>query len=264
MGPCLSHPAFLLNALLTPMIGIHMSRRLIALAVLAPVLTLAQAAEPAGKLATESIIKRTIEGRLGGVKIDAVTKTPYMGLYELRVENEILYTDEKMNFIFSGEILDAKTMQNITKKRLAELSAVKWENLPLEAAVKTVRGNGKRTLAVFSDPNCPYCKRFEKDLARVTDITIYTFLYPVLGADSIEKSKGVWCSADKSKAWNDLMQNGTAPAAGRCDTPIEKTFEFARKYRITGTPTLIFARGERVPGAIPQEQVERLLAENSK
>ena len=246
------------------MIGTYMSRRLIALAFLAPVLALAQASEPLGKLSTESIIKRTIEGRLGGVKIDAVSKTPYMGLYELRIENEILYTDEKMNYIFSGEILDGKTMQNITRKRLSELSVIKWENLPLEVAVKTVRGNGKRMLAVFADPNCSYCKRFEKDLARVSDITIYTFLYPVLGQDSVDKANAVWCSADKSKAWNDLMQNGKAPAAARCDTPIGKTVEFGRKHRITGTPTLIFASGERVPGAIAQEQVERLLAENSK
>jgi len=241
-----------------------MSRRLIALALLVPVLALAQAGESGGRLSTESIIKRTIEGRLGGVKIDAVSKMPYMGLYEIRIENEILYTDEKMNYIFSGEILDGKTMQNITRKRLSDLAVIKWENLPLESAVKTVRGNGKRTLAVFSDPNCPYCKRFEKDLAKVTDITVYTFLYPVLGQDSVDKTKAIWCSADKTKAWNDLMQNGTAPAAARCDTPIEKNVEFGRKYRITGTPTLIFASGERVPGAIPQEQIERMLADNTK
>lgn len=243
-----------------------MFRRLaVLLALLASVSAMAQAAEPvAGKLTTEAIIKRTIEGRLGGVKVDAVSKTPYLGLYELRVDTEILYTDEKMNFIFSGNIIDGKTMQNLTEKRLRELSSIKWENLPLESAVKTVRGNGKRTLAVFSDPNCPYCKRFEKDLAKVTDVTIYTFLYPILGQDSIDKSKAVWCAADKSKAWNELMQNGTAPAAARCDTPIEKNVELGRKFRVSGTPTLVFLSGERVPGAVPAEQVEKLLAENSK
>ena len=242
-----------------------MLKRLVVLALLGPVLAMAQAAEPvAGKLTTESIIKRTIEGRLGGVKIDTVRKTPYLGLYELVVEREILYTDEKMNFIFTGEILDAKTMQNFTKKRQTELSAIKWEDLPLDVAVKTVRGNGKRTLAVFSDPNCPYYKRFEKDTIKVSDVTIYTFLYPILGPDSIEKAKAVWCSADKSKAWNDLMQSGTAPALARCDTPIEKIKAFGDKYRITGTPTLVFTSGERVPGAVPVEQLEKLLAENSK
>lgn len=241
-----------------------MLNRILAAVLLGSVLALAQAAEPAGKLTTENIIKRTLEGRLGGVKVDAVTKTPYLGLYEVRVDNEILYTDAKMTYIFSGNIIDAKTMQNLTEKRLSELSGVKWENLPLDAAFKTVRGNGKRLLAVFADPNCPYCKRFEKDLAKVDDITVYTFLYPILSQDSKQKAQAIWCSADKSKAWNDLMQNGTAPVAASCDTPIEKNLAFGRKYRINGTPTLVFANGERVPGAVSAEQLEKMLALNDK
>jgi len=241
-----------------------MLKRLVALVLLAPVLALAQAAAPAGKLTTEAIIKNTLESRLGGVKIEGVTKTPYLGLYEVRLDGELLYTDEKISYIFSGNIIEAKTMQNITEKRLRDLTSIKWEDLPLGAAVKTVRGNGKRTLAVFSDPNCPYCKRFEKDLARVTDVTIYTFLYPILSQDSHEKSKGVWCAADKSKAWSELMLNGTVPVASGCDTPIDKNLELGRKFRVSGTPTLVFANGERVPGAIPTEQIEKLLAQNVK
>ena len=241
-----------------------MLKRILALVLLGPVMALAQAADPVGKLTTENIIKRTLEGRLGGVKVDAVAKTPYLGLYEVRVDSEILYTDEKMNYIFSGNIIDGKNMQNLTEKRLRELSGIKWENLPLDAAVKTVRGSGKRLLAVFSDPNCPYCKRFEKDLAKVDDITIYTFLYPILSQDSHDKSKAVWCSADKSKAWSELMLNAVLPVAARCDTPIEKNLELGRKYRITGTPTLVFASGERVAGAIPAEQVEKRLVQNGK
>ena len=241
-----------------------MLNRILVLVLLAPVLALAQAAEPAGKLTNEAIIKRTLESRLGGVKVEAVAKTPYLGLYEVRVDSEILYTDEKMNYVFSGNIIDAKTMQNLTEKRLRELSGIKWENLPLDAAVKTVRGNGKRMLAVFADPNCPYCKRLEKDLAKVDDITIYTFLYPILSQDSHDKAKAVWCSADKSKVWSELMLNGTVPVTARCDTPIEKNLELGRKYRVTGTPTLVFASGERVPGAISAEQLEKLLAQNGK
>jgi thiol:disulfide interchange protein DsbC len=241
-----------------------MLKRILVLVLLGPVLALAQAAEPAGKLTSEAVIKRTLEGRLGGIKVDAVAKTPYLGLYEVRLDNEILYTDEKMTYIFSGNIIDGKSMQNLTEKRLRDLTAIKWENLPLDAAVKTVRGNGKRTLAIFSDPNCPYCKRFEKDLAKVDDVTIYTFLYPILSQDSHEKSKAVWCSADKSKAWSELMLNGTMPTAVRCDTPIDKNLELGRKYRVTGTPTLVFANGERVPGAIPLEQIEKLLTQNGK
>lgn len=234
-----------------------MLKRLVVLLLLAPVLALAQAAELAGKLTAETIIKRTLEGRPGGSKVDAVTKTPYLGLYEVHVDNMVFYTDEKMNYIFSGDIIDAKSMQNLTQM-------IKWENLPLNAAVKTVRGNGKRMLAVFSDPNCPYCKRFEKDLAKVDDIAIYTFLYPILSQDSHDKAKAVWCSADKSKAWSEWMLNGTVPVTARCDTPIEKNLELGRKNRINGTPTLVFANGQRVPGAISQAQLEKLLAENGK
>jgi thiol:disulfide interchange protein DsbC len=242
-----------------------LKRILLLLALLGSCVTLAQAAEPAGKLTAESIIKRTLEGRLGGAKVDAVTKTPYLGMYEVRLGTEILYTDEKMNYIFSGNVIDARTMQNLTEQRLRDISAIKWDDLPLNGAFKTVRGNGKRVLAVFSDPNCPYCKRFEKDLAKVDDITIYTFLYPILSQDSHDKAKSIWCSADKSKAWSDLMLSGTVPtAATGCDTPIEKNLQLGQKFRINGTPTLVFASGERVPGAIPAEQLEKLLAKSVK
>ena len=241
-----------------------MANRIIAFALLMLATALAQAADSPGKLTAETIIKHTLESRLGGVKIDAVTKTPYLGLYEVRVDSEILYTDEKMNYIFSGNIIDSKTMQNLTEKRHRELSGIKWANLPLETAVKTVRGNGKRILAVFSDPNCPYCKRFEKDLAKVDDITIYTFLYPILSQDSHDKAKAVWCSPDKAKAWSELMLQGKMPVATACETPIEKNLALGRKYRINGTPTLVFASGERVPGAVGAEQLEKLLARNGK
>ena len=243
-----------------------MSKRILALLVIlfGAITAQVQAAENPGKLTTETIIKRTLESRLAGAKIDGVVKTPYMGLYEVRLGTEILYVDEKMNYIFSGNVIDAKSMQNLTEQRLRDLSAIKWEDLPLGSAFKTVRGNGKRVLAVFSDPNCPYCKRFEKDLAKVDDITIYTFLYPILSQDSHDKSKAVWCSADKSKAWSELMLNGTAPASANCDTPIEKILELGRKFRISGTPTLVFASGERVPGAIPADKLEKLLAQNGK
>ena len=241
-----------------------MLKRIMIAALLGSVLMSAQAADPAGKLTTETIIKRTLEGRLGGAKVDAVTKTPYLGLYEVRLDGEIIYTDERMNYIFSGNIIDGKSMQNLTEKRLQEISAVKWENLPMDAAFKTVRGNGKRVLAVFSDPNCPYCKHLEKDLAKVDDITVYTFLYPVLSPDSHDKARAIWCSADKSKAWSDLMLNGTVPTAARCDTPIAKNLAFGQKYHFDSTPTLILASGERLTGARSAQQLEQLLAQGVK
>ena len=241
-----------------------MFRRLLAIALFAFASVSAQAAEPVTKLTTEAIIKHTLEARLGGVKIDSVTKTPYLGLYEVRANNEILYTDAKISYLFSGNIIDARSMQNLTEKRLRELSRIKWGDLPLDAAVKTVHGSGRRVLAVFSDPNCPYCKRFEKELAKMDDITIYTFLYPVLSQDSHVKAKAVWCSADRSKAWSELMLSGKVPALAGCDTPIEKNLALGRKYRISGTPTLVFASGERVSGAVPVARLEKLLAEHGQ
>ncbi len=243
-----------------------MLKRTAVLILLGPMLALAQAqaAEPALKLTTENIIKRTLEGRFGGVKIDSVTKTPYLGLYELYLGGRLYYTDDKMNYIFEGEIKDGKSMQNLTEKRLRELAVIKWEDLPLKAAVKTVRGNGKRMLAVFSDPNCPYCKRFEKELARVDNITIYTFLYPILSDDSHVKAKAVWCAADKPKAWSELMLNAKVPPVVDCDSPIEKNLEFGSRYYINGTPTLVFTNGERISGAVPGDQLEKLLALNVK
>lgn len=243
-----------------------MFKRLVLMVLLGSVLALAQAAEPAGKFAPENIIKHTLEERLGGVKIDSVIKTPYLGLYEVHVGNEIIYTDAKMNYIFSGSIIDAKTMQNLTQKRLSELNAISWNDLPLDDAFKTVHGNGKRVLAVFVDPNCPYCKRFEHELTKVNDITVYTFLFPILSQDSQQKAQAIWCSTDKSKAWSDWMLNGKkpAPAPANCETPIAKNLAFARKNNITGTPTIIFANGERVPGAISAKRLETMLASNVK
>lgn len=241
-----------------------MLKRILVLALLGPLLTPGQAAEPARKLTTETIIKRTLEGRLGGAKVEAVVKTPYLGLYEARIDGRILYVDEKMNYFFSGDVIDARSMQNLTEKRLRELTAIKWDSLPLDGAFKTVRGNGKRVLAVFSDPNCPYCKRFEKELAKLDDITIHTFLYPILSQDSHDKSIAVWCSADKSRAWSELMLNNKLPSAAGCDTPIDKTLEFARRNRIDSTPTLIFASGERLAGAVSAERLETMLLQSQK
>jgi len=241
-----------------------MFKRLVVLVVLGSSLALAQAAEPAGKFATENVIKHTLEDRLGGAKIDSVIKTPYLGLYEVHIGSEIIYTDAKMRYIFNGSIIDTKTMQNLTQKRLSELNAISWNDLPLDAAFKTVHGKGKRVLAVFVDPNCPYCKRFEKELVKVDDITVYTFLFPILSQDSHQKAQAIWCSADKSKAWSDWMLNGKVPVAAKCDTPIAQNLAFARKNNITGTPTLIFANGQRVPGAISAERLEKMLALNEK
>lgn len=196
--------------------------------------------------------------------IDEVTKSPVNGLYEVRVNgSQIFYTDEQGSYLIQGNLIDVKTRRNLTEERVEKLSEVAFDKLPLKDSIKIVRGNGKRKLAVFEDPNCGYCKRFEKDMKTVDNVTVYLFLYPVLGADSTIKSRDIWCSKDKGKAWADWMEAGTKPAtaAGSCDvTPLQRNVEFGRKYNITGTPTLIFSNGTRTPGAIPAEQVEKQLA----
>ena len=173
----------------------------------------------------------------------------------------LFYTDENVTYFFLGNIVDAKSMSNITAQRLQKLTAIKFESLPLDYAIKTVKGNGKRKVAVFSDPDCPYCKRLEKDLVNVTDVTIYTFLYPIasLHPDAERKSKAIWCSSNRQKAWDDFMLRGVAPADKKCDTPLDEIQAVGQKYKMNGTPTLVFADGRVVPGAIPVSDMETYL-----
>jgi thiol:disulfide interchange protein DsbC len=212
----------------------------------------------------EAAIKKLIEPRLGeDVKVDSVTKTPYSGLYEVRTQGDIIYTDEKAKYLFVGRILDTKTFQDYTKDRVEEINKIKFSDLPLESAVKQVKGNGKRVIAVFEDPNCGYCKRFRASLKDVDNITVYTFLYNILTDESAVKSKNVWCSADRAKAWDDWMLNGKAPASApaTCLTnPNDKVLALGKKMRISGTPAIFFADGSRVPGAIDAKQLEEKLA----
>ena len=213
--------------------------------------------------AQEAAVKKLIEPRIGeGVKVQSVTKTPYSGLFEVRVGNDILYTDEKAKYLFVGRVLDTQTYQDYTKARIDEISKVKFSDFPFESALKTVKGNGKRVIAIFEDPNCGYCKRFRQTLEGIDNITVYTFMYNILSEDSHVKSKNVWCSADRNKAWDDWMLNGkTAPTAPEgCTSPNEKIFELGRKLKITGTPTIFFTDGTRIPGAVDAKALEEKLA----
>ena len=213
--------------------------------------------------AQEATIRKNLAERIPQLaKIDEVNKTPMPGLFEVRVGTDILYTDAQGNFLIQGALIDTKQKRNLTEERVDKLMAIDFASLPLKDAFTIVRGNGKRKLAVFQDPNCPYCKRFEHDLQKVDNVTISMFLYPILGPDSAEKSKRIWCAKDKAKTWLDWMVRDQAPAEASCDTAaLARNVEFGRKYRITGTPTLIFADGSRVPGALNAEQVEKHLAE---
>ena len=213
-------------------------------------------------LADEASVKKAIEGKLAGT-VSSVSKTPYLGLYEVYIDGQIVYTDEKISLLFVGDLIDGKTMKYVTRERMQKLSAIKFSELPLNLAVKQVRGDGKRVFASFEDPNCGYCKRLAKDLAKLDNVTIYTFLYPILSQDSLEKSNQIWCSNDRAKAWNDWMQDGKTPSGrGDCDTSaVKKTVELGRKLGISGTPTMFFIDGERIPGAIPLAKIEQKLSQ---
>ena len=216
--------------------------------------------------AGEAEIRKNLAARIPQfAKIDEVTKAPIPGLYEVRVNGfEIFYTDEQGNYLLQGNLIDVKERKNLTEERVEKLSQVAFDKLPAKDAIKIVRGNGKRRLAVFADPNCGYCKQFERDMTKVDNVTIHLFLYPVLGPDSVVKARNIWCAKDKAKSWDDWMQRGVAPAAAECDTTaLTRNREFGQKYNITGTPTLIFSDGSRAPGALPAAQVEKQLAARS-
>ena len=196
------------------------------------------------------------------LEFESITKTPYSNLYEVVAGGEIFYTDDRATFISLGPIVDLKTHENVTEARLRHVNAIKFDTLPFDSAIKIVRGNGSRKIALFEDPNCGYCKRFERDLQGVSDITVYVFLYPILAPDSVDKSKAIWCSPDPGKAWIDAMVRDKLPAIeGKCQAPLAKNLAFGRDKRIHGTPTLIFENGERLPGAISMADLEKRFAE---
>jgi thiol:disulfide interchange protein DsbC len=214
--------------------------------------------------AQEATIRKNLAERIPQFQsIDEISKSPMAGLYEVRVNGtEIFYTDAEGNFLLQGSLIDTKQRRNLTEERVDKLTAINFDALPLKDAFTVVRGNGKRRLAVFQDPNCGYCKRFERDLQKVNNVTIHMFLYPILSADSNEKSKNIWCAKDRAKAWQDWMVRDQTPAAASCDvSAIARNLEVGRKYKITGTPTLVFADGSRVPGAISAAEVEKNLGE---
>lgn len=196
-------------------------------------------------------------------KPTSVTRTTYGGLWEVYHDGEIFYSDDKGSFfIGGGNILDIKTRKNITRERMNKLSAINFSDLPLNQAIKQVRGKGTRVFATFEDPNCGYCKRFAKDLQKLDDVTIYIFLYPILSPDSLNKSKAIWCADNRVKAWNDWMIDNVTPKGdGKCDSTVESNIALGKKLRITGTPALVLANGERVTGAIPVAELEQRLKE---
>ena len=210
---------------------------------------------------TEQQIKTDLQKKLGAsTKIRGISASPLPGIYEVLVGNEVFYTDAKSQYLIQGEIIELATGKNLTEQRQNDLNRIKWSDLPQANAIKQVRGNGSRQFAIFSDPNCGFCKRLEKSMKSLDNVTIYTFLIPILGADSLQKSKQIWCSSDPAKTYNEWMRNANAlPTKTDCPTPLDKNLALAKTYGITGTPTLFFTDGSRFPGAVQISDLEKKL-----
>ncbi len=214
--------------------------------------------------AGEDEIRKSLQSKFPGIgKIEHIVKTPYAGLYEIVIEDQLLYTDAKGEYLFEGNVIEAKHRRNLSEERRLELFAIDFDKLPLELAVKKVKGNGKRKLAIFTDPNCGYCKKLEKELSRITDVTIYRFMYPIF-AGSDEIVRNVLCSKDPNKAWEDWMLSDVAPVAATCETQTDQVKALGQKHHVNGTPNLIFGNGIQAPGYLPMEELEKNLNETRK
>lgn len=209
--------------------------------------------------AGENEIRQSLQSKFPGIgKIEHVVKTPYSGLYEVIIDGRLMYTDAQGEYVIEGNVIDTKTRRDLSEERRRVLFAIDFDKLPLELAIKTVKGNGKRKLAQFTDPNCSFCKRLEKEFVNVTDVTIYSFLYPIFpGSDEIVRN--VICAKNPVKAWDDWMLSGIKPAKATCTTQTDKVLALGQKLRVNGTPNLIFANGIQIPGLLPAAELEKNL-----
>lgn len=229
--------------------------------ILATTLALGMAACQAG----DTEIRQAVQTLAPGSQVTQINKTGVKGMMEVTIDGDqgpmVVYADEEGQFLLVGDMLDVKNKRNLTKERMDKLTEVKWDSLPLKDAIKVVKGNGQRKLAVFSDPDCPYCKKAEAEFAKLDNVTIYTFLYPLaFHKDAARKSRLVWCSKDPSQAWQDLMLKGKVPEGkDTCDNPIEQNLALGARLRVEGTPAMILANGKRIPGYVPAAKMEAML-----
>ncbi len=225
------------------------------------------AATVAGAQAGEKEIRKSLTTGLPGIDLGAVKKTPYGGLYEVQIDGQIAYATADGKYLMLGNMIEVATRKNLTAERTAKMSEVKWDTLPLNKAIKEVKGNGSRKLAVFSDADCPFCRKLEPELDKLTNVTIYTFLYPIesLHPAAVPLSKQIWCEKDRLKAWKAYMLKGEKPTAkGDCDNTVDEVIALGNRLRVNGTPTLFFENGQRVPGFIPASRLDPLLTAASK
>ena len=223
----------------------------------------ARTADAPGAAPVRTGVEAWLKGRY---KVDEIRRTPVPGIWEVRIGNDLIYVDDKGQHAFvEGNLVDMRSNRNLTRERTEELLAIDFDTLPLGIAMKQVVGNGKRVMAVFEDPNCGYCRKMRQDMVNLKDVTIYTFVIPILSADSEVKAKKALCADDKVRAWNDLMLQGKVPGnAGTCETPLARLKELAQKLGVSATPTTFFQNGRRLQGYVPAAQLERMLDENSK
>jgi thiol:disulfide interchange protein DsbC len=220
--------------------------------------------------AQERQIREALEPKLGGAKIEGVQPTPVPGVYEVRLQTpegpRIVYSDEKGSHIFMGRLIDVRNDRDLTDERMQKLSAIDFGKLPLDLALKVQRGSGKRQIAMFTDPHCPYCRRLEQTLLQIDDITVYVFMYPVIRSDLADHSRAVWCAKDRVKAWLDLaaLERPKVPEAASCPNPVDKVLQLGRAMRINATPTLFLANGERIGAGMEVGALRRKLDEVSR
>lgn len=213
----------------------------------------------AAQAVTSDAVRAAFEARFPGVEINGVEPTPFDGLYEIRLGKDLVYADAKVSYVLQGTLIDAQSRVDLTSARLDELNRVAFSSLPLDLAVKQVKGDGSRKIAVFEDPNCGYCKQLHRTLESVDNVTVYTLLYPILSPDSTVKSRNIWCADDKAQVWKDWMVGGKTPPEKQCDAPIEAVLKVGRELAVQGTPAIIFADGSRVNGAMPLEALNQKL-----
>lgn len=204
-------------------------------------------------------VKKAFEQRFPGIEVNNVSTTPVAGIYEVQIGMDLLYADAQVNYVLQGSLIDARERIDLTAAKLEKLTATSFESLPLQHAVKQVTGNGKRQMAVFEDPNCGYCKRLHAALKEVDDVTVYSFLLPILSPDSEVKARNIWCAKDQAKVWKDWMLDGKTPVEAQCDTPVEEVKALAAKLMVQGTPAIFFADDSRVNGALPLDQLKKKL-----
>jgi thiol:disulfide interchange protein DsbC len=212
--------------------------------------------------ADEQGVRQAVQAKFPKMTVESVAKTPFTNVYEVVLDGQVLYTDDKTTYLFSGNLLDLRGPQprNLTQDSTTKLAAAALAK-SADSAVKRVRGSGNRVIYTFEDPNCGYCKELQKELLKVNNVTIYTFLWPILSQDSVEKSKGIWCAKDRAKAWEDMMLRGVAPAAKRdCDAPLEHNAQLAQRFGIRGTPGVYLANGQQIGGYLAADKIEAALA----